>query len=271
MKHLLWKGPALKHSKMKIQAIIKNGLLFLGSILYRNHRSKIIFYHDFYIGKGYVAPDCGVVMGTQMDVFKEHLEVFKKEGYKIVPRISSANGEIAIMLDDGFHGVYENRQFFYDNKIYPTIFLAHDLIGRPGFLAENEILELQSHGFIFECHGWTHTSLANKSDEQLSVELGKSKEYLSKILSKEVTELCLPIGYYTDHLLEIIKDYGYTTVYSSIPGNFYEKIHGCLTPRILCQFASPLEVKLFLRGGGEIIKSRYFRLHHLPNYQQYQQ
>ena len=169
------------------------------------------------------------------------------------------------MFDDGFHGIYDNRQFFYENKITPTVFLALDLIGKDGFLNLDEILELQAHGFNFECHSWTHSNLAVKKDEELKKELYESKVQLSKILHKPVTEICLPIGYFSDHLVEQIQQFGYKEAYSSIPGAYDEKVQGFLRPRILCQFASPNELKYLLRGGYWLIKKRYERLHHLPN------
>ena len=250
---------------MKWRKLVKFSLLYLGAILFRNNRSKILFYHDVHIGRGYVAPDCGIVMGTPLEVFKKHLEVIRSEGYKIVPRIKTPKGEVAIMFDDGFHGIYDNRQFFYENEICPTVFLALDLIGKDGFLNLDEIAELQAHGFIFECHGWTHSNLAVKNEEELRRELYESKVQLSKMLQKPITEICLPIGYFSDHLIEQIKHFGYKEAYSSIPGTFDEKVQGFLRSRILCQFASPNELKFLLRGGYQLIKKRYERLHHLPN------
>lgn len=251
---------------MKIQRLVKLGILLIGSILYRNKKSKILFYHDFHTGRGYVAPDCGIVMGTPMDVFKKHVEAIKAEGFQIVTHITKEDGEICIMLDDGFRGVWENRHYFYENKIYPTIFLAVDLIGQDGFLNADEIIELQDHGFNFESHGWTHTNLTTKDNNELIRELYNSRMYLSKLLQKDVQEICLPIGYFSDHLIEMAIKEGYSEIYSSIPGEYNNKIYGKLRPRILCQFASPFEVKLLLRGGGNIIRKRYERLHHKPNF-----
>lgn len=251
---------------MKIQRLVKLGLLWIGSILFRNKKSKILFYHDVYTRKGYVAPDCGIVMGTPLDVFKKHVEAIKAEGFRIVPHITEEEGEVCIMLDDGFRGVWENRHYFYEHNICPTIFLAVDLIGQDGFLNTDEIIELQNHGFIFESHGWTHTNLTTKNDNELTRELKNSRIYLSKMLQKDVQEICLPIGYFSNHLIEMARKQGYSEIYSSIPGEYTNKIYGTLRPRILCQFASPFEVKLLLRGGGNIIRKRYECLHHQPNF-----
>lgn len=251
---------------MIIHQLVKRILLIAGSIIFRNKKSKIIFYHDIYIGNGYIAPDCGIVMGTPLDVFKEHIATIKHEGYEIVSHITKPEGQVCIMLDDGFRGIWDCRQYFYDNNICPTIFLAVDLIGKDGFLTIDEILELQNNGFIFECHSWTHTNLATKNDKELEHELHDARIYLSNILNKDVREICLPIGYFSDHLIEMAKKYGYSEIYSSIPGAYNEKIHSLLRPRILCQFSSKYEVALFLRGGTNMIKKRYERLHYLPNY-----
>lgn len=234
----------------------------LSSLLHHNHKSKILFYHDIYTSINYKASDADVCMGTHLEMFKRHLEVIRKEGYTIVPRISDREGQVAIMLDDGFRGIYECRQFFYDNNIFPTIFLAVELIGKEGFLTKEEILDLQAHGFIFECHSWSHKDLTIWNDEDLKCELGESKKYLSELLNKRVTEMCLPIGYFNDHLLEQLKAYGYEKVYSSIPGNYYEPTVGGMMTRNLVQFASPLEVKLLVRGGNEMIKKRYESMHY---------
>lgn len=238
-------------------------MLRWNSILHRNHKSKILFYHDVFKTTNYKAKDDDIYMGTPFDLFQKHIEVMRKEGYRIVPRIGQADDELAIMFDDGFRGIWECREWFYENQIYPTIFLAVEYVGSEGMLSEQEILELQAHGFIFECHSWSHEVLTRWDDEGLVRELKESKDYLSKLLSKNVTEICLPVGYYSEHLLAKINEYGYTTVYSSIPGNYVDLTPGNMRRRNLCQYATPEEVKLTLRGGYEGLKGHYERMHHV--------
>ncbi len=167
------------------------------------------------------------------------------------------------MFDDGFRGIWDCRDFFIENKIYPTVFITVDLIGKEGYLKKEEILELQSYGFIFECHSWTHTNLATKNDAELIKELHDSKELLSRLLDKNVTEICLPIGYYTESLVEKASNYGYTQIYSSIPDNYHDCLSNGLIRRNLCQFSSANDVKHILRGGYELTKERYERMHKL--------
>lgn len=238
-------------------------MFWWGSVTCRNRKSKILFYHDIYRTVNYKAADADVRMGTSLELFRQHLDVIGKEGYKVVPRITEPEGQVCIMLDDGFRGIYECREFFYDNGLCPTIFLAVELIGKEGFLTKDEIVDLQQHGFIFECHSWSHRDLTIWNNDELKRELGDSKAFLAELLGREVDGLCLPIGYFNDNLLEQIKRYGYKNVYSSIPGNFDELTHGMRT-RNLVQYATPKEVALILRGGNEVIKGRYEKMHHKP-------
>ncbi len=245
-----------------MKQLIKLFLLWVSSVLHRNHKSKILFYHDIYRTINYKALDIDVHMGTHIDMFKKHVDVIHKEGFEIVQQITKPNGQVAIMLDDGFRGIYEVKDFFIENNILPTIFLPFGHIGEDCLLSKEEILDLQNSGFRFECHSWSHTDLTSFSDEELRRELGDSKKLLNTILGKEVNEICLPIGYFSNHLIQQLRLYGYKEVYSSIPGNYMEPIHGWLRTRNLCQFSSPIEVKYILRGGNEMIKKRYERMHY---------
>ena len=99
------------------------------------------------------------------------------------------------------------------------------------------------------------------NDNELVRELKESKEMLSKILGKDVTEICLPIGYFTEHLLCKLREFEYKEVYSSIPGNYAEPVHGWMRCRHLCQFATPTDVKFILHGGNDMISSHYEKMH----------
>lgn len=250
---------------MNIRNIIKRALLWQGFLFHNNRNSKLLFYHDVFRSENYKAKDADVCMGTPLSLFMKHIDVIRKEGFRIVPRIKNKEGEVCIMFDDGFRGIYECRDYFYKNDIKPTVFLAVDYIGTEGMLTKEEILELQAKGFNFECHSWSHNVLTRCNDEELKKELGESRTFLSGFLGKDVIDICLPVGYYNEHLLEQIQKYGYENVYSSIPGDYVEKTRGRMIRRNLCQFSSPAEVRLILRGGNEAMKQRYERLHYIKH------
>lgn len=251
---------------MSLKEKLKKGLMKTSAIIFRNKGSKILYYHDVFKTNNFKALDAEVYMGTEYDAFKKHIDAIKEEGFEIVKDISQPNGQVAIMFDDGFRGIWECRQYFYDENIYPTIFLPVEYIGKTGLgmLSLEEILELQKNGFKFECHGWSHRPLTDVNKDHLKKELVESRSFLSNLLGKEVTEICMPLGYFNDELIKEIKQAGYNKIYSCIPGNYNEAPFG-LIGRNLCQNVSPSELRLILKGGNEILKKRYQKLHHKSN------
>ncbi len=247
---------------MNPKELIKKTLMLTSSLFYNNHGSKILYYHDVFRTLNYRALDADIHMGTSLDLFKRHVDVIRSEGYEIVDRITKQTGQVAIMFDDGFRGLYECRDYFYANKIHPTIFLPAGFVGatNKGLLSKDEILDLQSHGFRFECHGWSHVPLDTVETKDMNRELVESKQTLSRFLGKEVVGICMPLGFFTHDLLEHIKAAGYTEIYSCIPGCVTDKPFGLIT-RNLCQYASDDEVRLILRGGNRLLQNRYMKLH----------
>jgi len=247
---------------MSVKSIIKRTLMHISALTHNTHGSKILYYHDVYRTVNHKALDADVHMGTPLHMFARHVEIIRHEGYEIVPRITRPKGQVTIMFDDGFRGLYECREFFYEQGICPTVFLPVDFIGdtSKGIMTEAEILELHNHGVNFASHGWTHRPLTAVPDAELSRELADSREHLAKLLGEPVAAICLPLGYFSDSLLERINEAGYTDVYSSIPGDVTDMPHG-MFPRNLCQFATSAELRLILRGGNHLLIPRYHRLH----------
>ena len=235
---------------------IKLFLLWLSSLLYHNKKSKVLYYHDIYSEVKYTD------MGTSISLFEKHIQTIRKSGFKITKKISKAEGEVMICFDDGFRGIYDTKDFFIKEGLRPTVFLAVDLIGKPGFLNKKEILELQEAGFIFQCHAWSHRDLTSFTKEELKRELFDSKNKLTELLGKSVDEICFPIGYFSKLVLDECKRYGYNIMYSSIPGNHKDFlfIDGLYT-RNLLQCADEKECRFILHGGNEIIKERYLKMH----------
>lgn len=235
---------------------IKKLLLLISSILYHDKQSKIIYYHDVYGDKQYTN------MGTPLNLFAQHIKVIRKAGFIIKNKIQNYNNEVMICFDDGFHGIYDTKQFFIDNDLHPTVFLAVSLIGKPGYLNNDEIIELQNEGFIFQCHAWSHSDLTMFSKEELQHELNDSKKILTSLLGKTIDQLCFPLGYFSELVLDECKRYGYKVLYSSIPGDYYDNLSvGNVRTRNLAQFADCTEVRLILHGGNNLLRNRYLKQH----------
>ncbi len=231
---------------------IKNLILYCSHLYYKNRQSKIIFYHDVHLnGSSYTD------MSTSIIVFKSHVDEIRKNGFEIVKQIKNKESEIQICFDDGFKGIYDNKDYFVNESIFPTIFLAIALIGKEGYLSEDNILELQSLGFNFESHAQSHLNLTSFSDVELKYELEESKKYLENLLQKEITEICFPIGYFSDRVYTFSKQAGYKILHSSIPGNYFQRDWKEVVNRNLVQFFNQKEVKYTIFGALIPFRNHY--------------
>ena len=233
---------------------IKGLLLYFSHLCVKDRQSKIIFYHDVHFnGNKYTE------MSTSIAVFKSHVDEIRKNGFEIVNLIINKENEIQICFDDGFKGIYDNRDYFVRESIFPTIFLAISLIGKDGYLTDDNILELQSLGFIFQSHAQSHLNLTSFSDVDLKFELEESKKYLENLLQKEITEICFPIGYFSNRVYNFSKQAGYKILHSSIPGNYFQRDLKDVVNRNLVQFFNQKEVKYTILGAQIPFRNYYKR------------
>lgn len=239
---------------MQLKELIRTVLFIVGRALYGNRKSKIIYYHDIYKDKQYTD------MGTTLSLFEKHLAILKLYGYKIVDAIKESQREITVMFDDGFRGIWDCRQFFYDNDIRPTVFIAKSLVGQVGYLSESEIRELSSHGWRFQSHTVSHSSLNDFTIEELDYQLKESKCYLEQLLGKEVKEICAPQGKYSNWVCEHAYRAGYDVFYSSTPGDYFDRLtdFSFVVTRNLCQSLTPFQFKIAINGGYKIFQRVYF-------------
>lgn len=236
---------------------IKLFMYFVGSLLSSSSRSKVLYYHDVTPEKG----DAHTDMSTPFDLFASHMALVEQDGFRFVSKITQSKGEVMIAFDDGFHGVYDNKEFFRAHNICPTVFLATTLIGKEGYLNEAEIRELQEQGFVFQCHTVSHTNLQKFSDEELKHEVEDSKRELEALLGKDVDEICFPQGYFSDRVVEACRRAGYRKMYTSIPGDY--DLKSDMVRRDLCQFESVKTFKMILHGGMNLLQNHYRKLHYL--------
>lgn len=238
-----------------MREFVKFLILWFSHLFHHNHDSKIIYYHD--VSKKYTD------MGTDLDTIKRHFELVKKYGYILVNDITQPKGQVMVCFDDGWAGLYEAKDYFVENKVFPTIFIAVDLIGKPGYLTLQQIKELQNEGFLFEGHTWSHRDLTTFDNEGLHRELIDSREELSRLLGKEVEALCFPQGRFSDKVYQISVEAGYKKLYSSITGGYFDLLKSeNLICRNLVQSVTDREFKYIVNATSSFFVRRSLKLHY---------
>ena len=195
-------------------------------------------------------------MGTALPLFIEHLSVAEKEGFSVVEQITESENQLMICFDDGWRGLYDHKDLIIARGIHPTVFIAVDLIGRPGYLTENEIKELHSAGFRFQCHSWSHNDLTSFTGADLEKELSGSRQMLEDIFGWPFDCICYPMGRYSDEVYDGCLKAGYRLQYTSICGGYFDLIDKKQICRNCAQYSSAKEFRMMLRST-----SRFFRNH----------
>lgn len=244
---------------MVIATWVKSFLIVAWSILRRDASPKVVFYHD--IGKKYTP------MGTEEKIFMKHMKILGS-------RRSRDEISDLVCFDDGFHGLYDYREEIrglgLGDQIPVKVFIAPRLVGQKGYLTWDEIRELQNnYGIDFQCHTWSHQTLSGpmidespreeRDEEWFNRELITSKDTISKQLGKEVTELCFPVGYFSDDVVKRCRSAGYEKVYASFPSSLSDEY---MQGRCIVQSVSPLVFKAILNGGLAVFSAHYFRFHY---------
>ena len=226
---------------------IKGLIFFLYALARRDARPKVVFYHD--VGTEWTP------MGTPRQMFWAHMKQLRRND--------------VVCLDDGFRGVWDEREKFKAMGLRPRISIAPRLVGTEGYLNWKELQVLhRDYGFSIICHGWSHQTLVGpmidespkeeRTESWYQRELVESRERIAAEIGTEVNELCFPVGYFSDELIERCKAAGYKKVYASYPGNVCDDF---VQPRCIAQDLGVIGFWAMLRGGMNVFKGRYYRAH----------
>lgn len=236
-----------------MRLLLRRIVFFLGYLFHNNNRSKVIYYHD--VSKKFTD------MGTDFELMKKHFNIIIRNGYEIVPQIIQPKRQVMICFDDGWAGIYKYRDDFVKMQVFPTIFIAVGLIGKDGYLTEKQIKELEAIGFRFMAHTWSHEDLTTFSEISLYHELKESKEWLEEKFNHPFDAICFPMGRFSKMVKEKSLESGYTQLYTSLPGGYYDMQKDNLICRNCAQDVSLREFKWMLNGTSRLFRIKLRKQH----------
>ncbi len=158
--------------------------------------------------------------------FANQMKYLKTAGYTVIPLAQIENaGEyskpVIITFDDGYEDNYTNAYPILKEYNFPaTVFLISGFIGKPGYLNNNEILQMQDL-VSFQDHTVTHRSLATLSAAEQEYELSASKQAIETLTGQNVFAVAYPNGSYNQTTIEIAKQLGYKYAFLMVPGGIY--------------------------------------------------
>jgi peptidoglycan/xylan/chitin deacetylase (PgdA/CDA1 family) len=139
-------------------------------------------------------------------------------------------GTAALTFDDGYAELHEHLlPVLLRERLPATVFLVAETLtpgGRPvdwvdtpgaeplRTLTLDQVLEMQDAGVAFESHSWAHTDLTTLSEEACERDLRDSRELLSDLLGRSVTQLAYPRGRHTAVVRRCAERAGYTAAFT---------------------------------------------------------
>lgn len=197
-------------------------------------RVSVLGYHDF----SETQPESAMRIRTSK--FRQQMETLRSLGISVVSLADFEawkRGEkqipeksVLLTFDDGWKSVYTDAYPVLKEFGYPfTLFLYKKYVDGGGkALTTPMIEEMVKGGATLGSHSVSHHyPLTVKSyrkkgpdayDAYLRLEMGESKRFLESKFSTKVVSYSYPGGFYTEEMLPLGKEFGYTHSFTVLPG-----------------------------------------------------
>ena len=197
-------------------------------------RVAILGYHDF------SETDPETEMRIRTSKFRKQMEVVRQLGLTVISiddflawksgSKSLPENCVLITIDDGWKSVYTDAFPILKEFGYPfTLYLYKNYIdGGKKALTIPMIKEMLSHGASLGSHSVSHPypatikaqrkKGAHSFDAYLRKEMGESKRFIESKFPVKVATYAYPGGFTTDEMFPLATEFGYTALFTVIPG-----------------------------------------------------
>ena len=231
-------------------------------------RVSILGYHDLAEN----LPETAMRIHTSK--FRKQMETIRQLGLKVITLdefTAWKKGEkeipkqaILITFDDGWKSVYTDAYPILKEFGFPfTIFLYKNYVDGGGkALTTPMIQEMITGGATVGSHSVSHPyPLTVKNfrkkgehefDAYLRKEIGESKRFIESKFLVKVTTYAYPGGFHTEEMPKLGEEFGYTHMFTVLPGKIKRALPDSLLPRyiILGNYDKIFETATTFREGG---------------------
>jgi peptidoglycan/xylan/chitin deacetylase (PgdA/CDA1 family) len=97
-------------------------------------------------------------------------------------------------------------------------FVCGSRIGKPGYLAAEQLRELSEAGMTIGCHGYEHVSWRTFSDRQLTEQLARGRSSIEAAIGRPVDLASAPFGEFDRRVVRAVNAAGFTSLFTSSGG-----------------------------------------------------
>lgn len=194
----------------------------------------VLMYHQIIpddFSSGYVPPSLADARyGVRISVFRAQMNLLRTLGIPVISlseffemgALPMAGPFVLITFDDGYESDYRLAAPVLDELgFHATFFLATDYIDRPGMLTSENAARLARHPlFSIGSHGASHRFLPELSESERVGELIRSRDRIRFLSGKDKVDLSAPGGRISHQLVQNVRQSGYRSLLTSLPGTF---------------------------------------------------
>jgi peptidoglycan/xylan/chitin deacetylase (PgdA/CDA1 family) len=186
--------------------------------------SHIVFlmYHELELaGRKLCQSEPGYVRYIlRLEKFREQMSWIKSSGTRGLSVSEAINypaeRAVCITFDDGCEtDLIAAAPILREFGFSATFYVTAGFLGKPGYLNESQLRDLDAQGFEIGCHSMTHPYLSDLSDQELKCEIADAKLLLENILGHPIQHFSCPGGRYDERTLETARQAGFATVANS--------------------------------------------------------
>jgi peptidoglycan/xylan/chitin deacetylase (PgdA/CDA1 family) len=153
--------------------------------------------------------------------FRTQMQWLKQAGYRglSIGEALQNPGQLSVTItfDDGCEtDLIAAAPVLEEFGFRATFYLTTGFLGKPGYLNEDQVRELDARGFQIGCHSMTHPYLSDLADADLRREIVDAKLRIEEIVGHTIEHFSLPGGRYDARTLEMARRAGFRSVANSL-------------------------------------------------------
>jgi peptidoglycan/xylan/chitin deacetylase (PgdA/CDA1 family) len=125
---------------------------------------------------------------------------------------------VALTFDDGYMDAYTAALPILQQHGYvATFYLVSGFVGQPGYLGWAEARAMRDAGMEIGAHSVTHPDLTSLGLDDLRAQVAQSGATIAAELGTPVRSFCYPAGRFSDTVVAVTGEAGYTSATTTIP------------------------------------------------------
>jgi peptidoglycan/xylan/chitin deacetylase (PgdA/CDA1 family) len=163
-------------------------------------------------------------------VFEKQLQTLSGDGYTFITPSDVAdvldgkktmpNKPIILSFDDGYRDFYTDVLPLLEKYHARAVaYVVPGFLDTPNFLLTSQLVAVSQTGLVeVAAHTMHHVSLKGMAVQRATDEIDKSKQTLEDLLHIPVVSFAYPYGAFDKQAVELVKNAGFKTAASTIPG-----------------------------------------------------